>query len=217
MNALQAQINPHFLYNTLETIRFMITMKDERAVDMVKQLARLFRISIGDGASYVTVRNELEHVKLYIDLQRYRYTDRFSVVYDIDEHLLDLYTLKFILQPIVENSILHAFADFSQGGLITISAYEMEGKLLVSVHDNGSGMDPLTLDRVHDGLRKAEGINSVGLRNVYDRIRLHFGNDYYLRVESNAEGTEVLLMLPLLKLKPKSTYIGENSKPVFVY
>jgi sensor histidine kinase YesM len=217
MNALQAQINPHFLYNTLETIRFMIAMKDERAVDMVKQLARLFRISIGDGDSYVTLRNELEHVKLYIDLQRYRYSDRFSVAYDVDEHLLDLYTLKFILQPIVENSILHAFSEIDNGGVITISAYEMEGNLLVSIHDNGRGMDLLTLDRVHDGLRKSEGFNSVGLRNVYDRIRLHFGNDYYLKVESNAEGTEVLLLLPLLKLKPKSTYIGENSKPVFVY
>ncbi|PKL27596.1 MAG: hypothetical protein CVV46_10920 [Spirochaetae bacterium HGW-Spirochaetae-2] len=217
MNALQAQINPHFLYNTLETIRFMITMKDERAVEMVKLLAKLFRISIGDGEPYVTLRRELEHAQLYIDLQRYRYSDRFAVVYDIEESLLDVYTLKFMLQPIVENSILHAFNHMDRGGIITISAHAVEGKVLVSVQDNGQGMDRLTLDRVHSDLRESSRINSVGLRNVHDRILLNFGSEYYLKIESNTEGTEVLMLLPYLTLKPKSTYISGNSKPVFIY
>ncbi|MBI9096697.1 MAG: Cache 3/Cache 2 fusion domain-containing protein [Sphaerochaeta sp.] len=217
MNALQAQINPHFLYNTLETIRFMITQKDERAVEMVKLLAKLFRISIGEGESYVTLRKELEHAQLYINLQQYRYSDRFSVIYDIEEPLLDLYTLKFILQPIVENSIIHAFDHMGYDGVITISAHAMEGKILVSVQDNGQGMDRLTLDRVHSNLRESSKINSVGLRNVHDRILLNFGSEYYLKIESNDEGTEVLMLLPYLTLKPKSTYISENSKPVFIY
>ncbi len=217
MNALQAQINPHFLYNTLETIRFMISMQDDRAVQMVKLLARLFRISIGDGESYVTLRRELEHAKLYIDLQRYRYAERFDVDYDIEEHLLDLYTLKFILQPIVENSILHAFNTIEAGGRITIGAHETEDRILISVRDNGQGMDPLTLDRVHSDLRESGRINSVGLRNVHDRIKLNFGSDYDLNIESNSEGTEVIMLLPLLPLKPKTTYISETSKPVFLY
>lgn len=216
MNALQAQINPHFLYNTLETIRFMISMKDERAVEMVKLLAKLFRISIGNEEPYVTFRKELEHVQLYIDLQRYRYPGRFSVVYEIEKHFLDLYTLKFILQPIVENSILHAFNTIKEGGLITISVQEFDGKILVSVRDNGQGMDPLTLDRVHSDLRESGRINSVGLRNVHERIKLNFGSDYGLKIESNDEGTEVIMLLPFLPLKPKSTYTSENSKPVFI-
>jgi len=216
MNALQAQINPHFLYNTLETIRFMISMKDGRAVEMVKLLAKLFRISIGNEEPYVTFRKELEHVQLYIDLQRYRYPGRFSVVYEIEKHFLDLYTLKFILQPIVENSILHAFNTIKEGGLITISVQEFDGKILVSVRDNGQGMDPLTLDRVHSDLRESGRINSVGLRNVHERIKLNFGSDYGLKIESNDEGTEVIMLLPFLPLKPKSTYTSENSKPVFI-
>jgi sensor histidine kinase YesM len=216
MNALQAQINPHFLYNTLETIRFMIAMKDERAIEMVKLLAKLFRISIGDGETYVTLRKELEHAQLYIDLQRFRYSDRFTVVYDIEEPLLDLYTLKFILQPIVENSILHAFNHFEYGGVITISAHITDGKVLISVRDNGQGMDPLTLDRVHSDLRDSNKINSVGLQNIHDRIMLNFGSEYHMNIESNDEGTEVLMLLPYLKLKPKSPYITGNSKPVFI-
>ncbi|MGD1833903.1 MAG: Cache 3/Cache 2 fusion domain-containing protein [Sphaerochaetaceae bacterium] len=217
MNSLQAQINPHFLYNTLETIRFMIVMKDERAVEMVKLLAKLFRISIGDGESYVTLRKELEHARLYIDLQKYRYTERFSVEYDIDDSLLDLYTLKFILQPIVENSIVHAFSDIERGGVITISVRVSDNKLVISVRDNGSGMDRVTLDRVHSALEQSNCINSVGLKNVHDRISLHFGSDYHLSIQSSDGGTEVVMVLPYLTLKPKSTYIGENNAPILFY
>jgi two-component system sensor histidine kinase YesM len=207
MKALQAQINPHFLYNTLETIRFMISMKDERAVEMVKLLAKLFRISIDDGESYVTLRREFEHAQLYIDLQRYRYSDRFRVVWDIDDKLLDLYTLKFILQPIVENSILHAFNDITEGGVITISAHEVDEK----------GIDGRTLKRVVSDLNDSTSIHSVGLRNVRDRITLNFGSLYDLRISSNTEGTAVVMVLPYLPMKPKTTYISENSRPVFLY
>jgi sensor histidine kinase YesM len=217
MKALQAQINPHFLYNTLETIRFMISMKDERAVEMVKLLAKLFRISIDDGESYVTLRREFEHAQLYIDLQRYRYSDRFRVVWDIDDKLLDLYTLKFILQPIVENSILHAFNDITEGGVITISAHEVDEKVQIQVTDNGQGIDGRTLKRVVSDLNDSTSIHSVGLRNVRDRITLNFGSLYDLRISSNTEGTAVVMVLPYLPMKPKTTYISENSRPVFLY
>lgn len=217
MKALQAQINPHFLYNTLETIRFMISMKDDRAVEMIKLLAKLFRISMGDGEMYVTLRKELEHAQLYIDLQRYRYSDRFSVVWDVEEKLLDLYTLRFILQPIVENSILHAFNEIGNGGIITIRAYEVEEKVHITVIDNGQGIDEQTLMRVRSDLKDSASIHSVGLRNVRDRITLNFGSLYDLKITSSQEGTIVVMVLPYLPLKPKTTYISENSKPVFLY
>jgi len=217
MKALQAQINPHFLYNTLETIRFMISMKDDRAVEMIKLLAKLFRISMGDGEMYVTLRKELEHAQLYIDLQRYRYSDRFNVVWDVDDKLLDLYTLRFILQPIVENSILHAFNEIGNGGIITIRAHEVEEKVHITVIDNGQGIDEQTLMRVRSDLMDSASLHSVGLRNVRDRITLNFGSLYDLTITSNQEGTIVVMVLPYLPLKPKTTYISENSKPVFLY
>jgi len=195
----------------------MISMKDERAVEMVKLLAKLFRISIDDGESYVTLRREFEHAQLYIDLQRYRYSDRFRVVWDIDDKLLDLYTLKFILQPIVENSILHAFNDITEGGVITISAHEVDEKVQIQVTDNGQGIDGRTLKRVVSDLNDSTSIHSVGLRNVRDRITLNFGSLYDLRISSNTEGTAVVMVLPYLPMKPKTTYISENSRPVFLY
>lgn len=218
MNALQAQINPHFLYNTLETIRFMISMNDKRSIDMVKLLAQLFRVSIGKGEKYVTLRSELEHVKLYLELQKIRYSNRFSVEIDINEKLLDLYTIKFLLQPLVENSINHGFDEIDGGGVIRISAINQNERLVITVFDNGSGIPPRRLETILSNLRNAKRTGSVGLQNVYDRIHLHFGEVYSLELKSAAgEGTTITLSLPWLTLKPKTTYISENRRPVFIY
>ncbi len=218
MNALQAQINPHFLYNTLETIRFMISMNDKRSVEMVKLLAQLFRISIGKGEKYVTLRSELEHVKLYLDLQKIRYSNRFSVEIAIEEELLDLYTIKFLLQPLVENSINHGFEEIEGGGLIKIDAVRKKERLIVTVSDNGSGIPPGRLETILSSLRNEERSGSVGLQNVHDRIHLHFGDEYGLAIESTpGAGTTITLNLPWLTLKPKTTYISENRRPVFIY
>jgi len=218
MNALQAQINPHFLYNTLETIRFMISMNDKRSMDMVKLLAQLFRVSIGKGEKYVTLRSELEHVNLYLELQKIRYSNRFSVEIAINEDLMDLYTIKFLLQPLVENSIYHGLEEIEGGGIIRISALRKKERLIVSVYDNGAGIPPQKRDTILAHLKNEDRTGSVGLQNVHDRIHLHFGDDYGLTIESaEGMGTTVTLSLPWLTLKPKSTYISENRRPVFIY
>lgn len=218
MNALQAQINPHFLYNTLETIRFMISMKDQRAVEMVKLLAKLFRVSIGKGEKYVTVRSELEHVELYLGIQKIRYSDRFTIEIDIAEEILDLYTVKFLLQPLVENSIHHGFAEIEGGGLIRISAFRRNDRLVLELYDNGCGISARELQAIRQRLSRAEQCASVGLQNVYDRIQLHFGAQYSLNIDSRpGEWTRTTLNLPWLTLRPKTTYISENKRPVFIY
>lgn len=217
MNALQAQINPHFLYNTLESIHFMIAMGDPRSVEMVQFLADLFRISIGKGERYVTLKQEIEHVQLFVSIQEMRYPGRFTMRCSIDERLLDYYTLKFLLQPLVENSIHHGFELIESGGLVDLSA-EIEGeKLVLRVVDNGVGLSPERLERLRSQLRGYEQGKSIGLLNVHERIALHFGDDYGLTIDGQeGRGTTVTLLLPILKLEPEASYaVSELAKIQF--
>ncbi|MCK5684471.1 Cache 3/Cache 2 fusion domain-containing protein [bacterium] len=217
MNALQAQINPHFLYNTLETIRFMISLKDDRAIDMVQLLADLFRISIGRGEKYVTLQEEIEHAKLYLSIQKIRYSDKFSINVKIPEYLQHLYMVKFILQPIVENSILHGFEELEEFGVISITA-EKQGVLLVlCVEDNGCGIDGDPLIKLNNSLGTRQKTGGIGLQNVHARIQLHFGINYGLEIKSIlGQGTKVLVNLPFLKKIPPSTNILDSKNTVFL-
>jgi two-component system sensor histidine kinase YesM len=213
MNALQAQINPHFLYNTLETIRFMILMKDERAQEIVKYLADLFRVSIGKGERYVRMRRELEHVGLYIAIQKMRYSDRFTVRYDVDEELNELYTLKFLLQPIVENAIHHGFELVESGGIIEIRGRLMTDHVEIVIRDNGSGMSRKQLSRIRSSLERKSETGSIGLINVYERIHLHFGARYGFTIDSRPHGgTTVTLVLPILRGEPRLTFAEDEQR-----
>jgi len=213
MNALQAQINPHFLYNTLETVRFMILMKDDRAQEIVKYLADLFRISIGKGERYVRVRRELEHVGLYIAIQKMRYSDRFTVRYDVEEELKDLYTLKFLLQPIVENAIHHGFELVESGGIIEIRGRLMSDHIELMIRDNGSGMSKRQLSRIRSSLERKAETGSIGLLNVYERIQLHFGDSYGFSIDSRPHGgTTVTLVLPVLRGEPSRTFAEDAQR-----
>lgn len=208
MTALQAQINPHFLYNTLETIRFMIALRDERAVTMVQLLADLFRVSIGKGERYVTLQKELQHVRLYVSIQELRYPERFKVSYEIDDNVLRLFTVKFLLQPIIENSIHHGFESMESGGLIRIRG-GIEGNVLqLSVEDNGHGIDAEKLAHLRAQLRGNERGGSIGLLNVHERLRLHFGDSFGISIESvEGQGTRTRVTLPLLRQEPNSSWI----------
>jgi sensor histidine kinase YesM len=210
MNALQAQINPHFLYNTLETIRFMIAGGDREAVSVVQDLADLLRLSLGHGERYVTIKRELDHVLLYLSIQSVRYENRFTVELDVDARLDELYTAKFILQPLVENALTHGFRSLSSGGVITIEGKIDQGRVRLSVSDNGCGMDrsrlhslKVRLDRGYDG-------GSIGLRNVSERIRLYFGEQYGINIKSSlGKGTRITLLLPLLPVEPEQKGVVE--------
>ncbi len=216
MNALQAQINPHFLYNTLETIRFMIVMKNEKAVDMVKLLADLFRVSIGRGEAFVTFRHELEHVNLYLAIQKIRYSNRFSVEIDIPESILNLYTVKFIFQPIVENSVHHGFEELDSGGIISIAARLKGDMVRIEISDNGTGIPEEQLNRLQEQLQGRKKPGSVGLQNVYDRIHLHFGDKYGLELQDRKSGgVHVIIWVPVLMKKPQDDYINDTSLLIF--
>ena len=205
-NALQAQINPHFLYNTLDIIVWMIENgQREDAVRAVTALARFFRVSLSKGRNIIPVRDELEHVRNYLLIQEMRYKNKFRYVIDCQPEAADLSTIKLVVQPIVENAIYHSM-DFMDGdGLIEIRAGTQDGLLTITVSDNGLGMPPEVVEGLlsqeprpetsrRENGRKGSGI---GLRNVQERIRLYFGPDYGVSIQSEPdEGTVVTLRMP---------------------
>ncbi len=195
LDALQAQINPHFLYNTLDSIVWMQERgQNQDAILMVTALARLFRISISKGRSIITVAEELEHVRNYLIIQSIRFKNKFTYSIDAEPEALGLRTVKLILQPLVENAIVHGFSHFATDeGRIEISARVKDGCLVMRVRDNGLGMSEETVKTVLIS-RKAGGI---GLWNVHERIALTFGDGYGLTIESELdEGTLVTTRQP---------------------
>lgn len=212
MNALEAQINPHFLYNTLETIRFMIAGGDREAVRVVQDLADLLRLSLSHGRRYVPVRNELDHVLHYLAIQRVRFESRFTVSIDIDPAVYDLFTTRFILQPLVENALSHGFRSLERGGRIRIVGRIEMNRVALSVEDNGCGMTPEELAVQQERLQKRETSGSIGLLNVSERLRLNFGDEYGLRITSGAgSGTTVTVLLPILLIEPDEAGLSAAS------
>ncbi|MBI6871400.1 sensor histidine kinase [Clostridium aciditolerans] len=198
-NALQAQINPHFLYNTLDSVVWMIeNEKNQEAVTMITALARLFRISISKGKNIITVKEELEHAKNYLIIQKVRYKNKFQFKMEVQEEVLNYSTIKLILQPIIENSIYHGIECSVDEGEIFIYAGIENDKLLLMVKDTGLGMNEELVENIllteH---RKSKG-SGVGIKNVDERIKLCYGSEYGLKIESELEvGTTVKIYLPL--------------------
>lgn len=195
--ALQNQINPHFLYNTLDTIRYMIELGDNRSVEMIQLLSDLFRVSIGKGERIVTLREEIEHVKLYVSIEKIRFPCLFTIDYELDKECEDLYVLKFLLQPIIENSIKHGFSEMEKDGIIKIQGRINEDLLEIRVIDNGTGFSGDPLDKT--GQDDTHLSNGIGLFNISERIRLHFGEKFSMIIKSaEGSGTTVVLRLPVL-------------------
>lgn len=195
---LQAQINPHFLYNTLNSvIRMVGSGKKEDVVTMISSLSKFFRISLSKGNHVITVQEELEHIRNYLVIQNIRYKNKFTYEITAQEEVLQCTTLKLILQPLVENAIYHGIECMPDEGLIQISASLVDHKVLLQVKDNGLGMGPELLNQVHLGLIKSENGSGVGVKNVYERIRLAYGKEYGLVYESQLEeGTTVNVWIP---------------------
>ena len=187
---LQSQINPHFLYNTLDSIycKAMIQNNDEIA-EMVLALSNLFKTSLSKGNTVITVREELEHIANYMAIQRLRYGDRFELILDVDEDLMDLRIIKLILQPFVENSVYHGLEPKIGGGYIEIRGERLEDTIYFQVTDNGMGMDDP--NDIYSG---------YGVRNVMDRIRLFYGEDYGISVDTViGQKTSVEIRVPVLE------------------
>lgn len=201
MDALQSQINPHFLYNTLDSIIWMIeNERYEGAITMVTALARLFRISLSKGKNIITVEQELQHVENYLIIQKVRYKDKF--IYDIfvEEEVKQCATIKLIVQPLVENSIYHGLEFMDGDGEIHIRAFQREECLMIEVEDNGPGMTAEQKDTLYNGRKKAGRNNGsgIGFQNVQERIHLYFGSTYGLQIDSEPdEGTTIRICLPM--------------------
>jgi len=199
LKALQNQINPHFLYNTLESIIWVIEKeKNLEAIQMVASLARLFRFGLSTDDETVPLRNEIEHVRNYLQIQKFRYSDTFDYDIDVDEKAFDIKTMKLILQPIVENSLYHGIKNNIDRGYIKISG-RVDGEFLViSVFDNGYGMRQEKIDMLYESFKQNFPDSGVGLKNIYQRVMIYYGGNAEMLIESELdEGTTITIMEPI--------------------
>lgn len=206
-DTLQSQINPHFLYNTLDIIVWMIeNERQSEAVKAVTALARFFRISLSKGKSIIRVSDELEHVKNYLMIQEMRYKNRFTYKVTADPEVLELASLKLMLQPLVENSIYHGMEFMDGDGEVEVRAYRDGEELYFEVLDNGLGMKESSVKSLLNGSQQVESQkdgsskgSGIGVRNVNNRIKLYFGEEYGLNIESEPdEGTRIRIHLPAI-------------------
>ena len=198
---LQNQINPHFLYNTLDIIVWMVeNEKSDDAVRAVTALARFFRISLSKGRTIIPVADEIEHVRNYLMIQNMRYKNKFSYTFCVDEKTKRLGTIKLVLQPLVENAIYHAMEFMDDDGELVVGTRIEEDTLILWVKDNGCGMTQEKVDALLSGTVQETGRGSgVGVRNVTERIQLLFGEAYGLRIYSEPdEGTIVEVYIPAI-------------------
>ena len=203
LKALQAQINPHFLYNTLDSIIWMGEMKQHKeVVEMTSALSKLFRISISKGKDFITVAEEIAHVEAYMTIQKMRYKDKFKYRIDIDPELYECKILKIILQPLVENAIYHGIKEVEHTGLIEITGRRETDLVVLAVSDNGRGMSRDELDYLVKRIESTEedsGLSrqGLGVKNVHERVRLYFGENYGLSISSSLGiGTVIEVRFP---------------------
>lgn len=199
LKALQAQINPHFLYNTLDSIQWMCEQgKTHDAAEMVRALARLFRISISRGRELITIKEELQHATSYLIIQSYRYRNQFSYTIDASEELMDCLCNKITIQPLIENAIYHGLDRMVDKGEIKItvqSAADGSDDILITVSDNGVGMTKEQCSKILAKERSDSG--GIGVKNVNDRLKIYFGEKYGLSIESELDvGTTVTVRIP---------------------
>lgn len=197
LKAFQAQINPHFLYNTLDTIYWMSRMeKAYETAQLVEALSKLFRLSLNSGQELTTVRDEVNHLKNYMIIQQKRYEDMIDFHLETDnEDTLNGRTVKLILQPFVENAIVHGIEKLGEPGCIRVDVFRQEDKLIYRISDTGTGVDVAEMER----LMHESGANNRGfaIKNVNDRIQLYFGDDYGVTFKNNeAGGTIVEIIQP---------------------
>ncbi len=213
LDALQSQINPHFLYNALDSITWMVEgERNDEAVFMISQLARLFRISLSKGRTVIRMQDELQHAKSYLNIQKIRYKNRFSFVFDVEKSIEACCTVKLILQPLLENAINYGVVGMDDCGEIRVAGRQEDGKIRLSVIDNGIGMSKEEVEfLLTDSSRVHKHGSGVGLVNVNHRIQILFGKEYGLQVESEPdEGTTVSILMPAIPFTEENRKILEQ-------
>ncbi|MBQ1424270.1 MAG: sensor histidine kinase, partial [Lachnospiraceae bacterium] len=204
LKALQVQINPHFLYNTLDSISWMCEQgKNAEAVQMVNALARLFRISISRGHELIPIRSELQHAESYLQIQSQRFKDQFHYEFRTEEECLDYLCNKITLQPIIENAIYHGINGLVDDGEIIISVRSDGDDIVMSVEDNGTGMSEEQIDAIMN--KEHSDRAGIGIKNVNDRLKIYFGSAYGITIDSVPdEGTRVDIRMP--KVREEAEY-----------
>lgn len=214
MKSLEARINSHFLFNTLESINSMAELNDNKDIaTMSLALGNMFRYTIKTKSELVTLADELKHVDDYVSIQSIRFSNKFHLVQDIPEELLKEKVLKLILQPLVENALYHGLNYCTTGDRITIRAKKEENRLYLSVSDNGQGMTAETLEKIQSRLNEEPQFTelghrsgqSIGLKNIHSRIELYYGKEYGLTVQSEqGSGTTISICISVLDSRPES-------------
>ncbi|WEK54709.1 MAG: sensor histidine kinase [Candidatus Cohnella colombiensis] len=198
LRALQAQINPHFLYNTLDMVNWLSMKYNAEDIRvLISSLSDFYKISLSNGEDFITIRNEIDHVNAYVTIQNMRFRDRIDLQIEVPAELMELRTLKLLLQPIVENAILHGIMEKdTQRGIITIRGFREGDTIELQVIDDGIGMTEETLSRIFDGsIKKVSG--GYGMKNIHSRLELIFGYPFGLTVESTrGVGTTVKIKIP---------------------
>lgn len=187
---LQEQINPHFLYNTLDALYFMAVIdQTDDIAEMVKALSDVFKLSLNKGDKVITIEKELEKIEAYMKIQNLRYQDKFMLEIDVAEDIMQEKILTFLLQPIIENAVTHGLENKIGSGVVNIVGYKEGDEIKLTIHDNGIGIDDM--QRLENG---------YGVRNIRERIRLYYGEEYEVVFESSAgEGTTVFFHFPVIK------------------
>lgn len=215
LDALQSQINPHFLYNTLDSIVWMITgEKYDEAVFMITELASLFRISLSKGKTIIRVEDEIKHARNYMNIQKVRYKNAFEVEFLIEQDILQCCTVKLILQPILENAIYYGMEYMDGEGQITVRGYRKGQGIFLEIQDNGLGMPEEEAEKLLlENHRERKRGSGVGLINVHSRIALRFGSEYGLMIESHPdEGMLVRIHLPYIPYTEENQSLLEKGK-----
>lgn len=200
--ALQSQINPHFLNNILETINWtaieLLGGRNEISA-MAGSLSRMLRMTLENSDTVVSVRTEIQHCRYYLDIQKRRYEDKFDVVWEIPDEMLECRMIRIVLQPLVENAIYHGIKPMTNKGMIIIKGRMKQGQIFLSVADNGLGMKKQELDNLRKSMESAviKESRHIGLTNVNQRIRLYYGDEYGLTMESTEGiGTTITVRIP---------------------
>ena len=198
LKALQSQINPHFLYNTLDSIIWMAEgKKNEEVVLMTASLARLLRQSISNEDEVVPIAQEVEYARGYLTIQKMRYKDKMEFQIDVDPAILHINLIKLVLQPVIENAIYHGLKYKESKGLLIVKGFMKNGNAVLQVIDNGVGMDEETLAHIYDRHKVNYQSNGVGVYNVQKRLQLYYGSAYGITYESKVGvGTTATITIP---------------------
>ena len=204
LTALQAQINPHFMFNTLQMIQFKAAGGAGQAGDVVRMteaLSDILRYALSDPLQPITLREEIEYLKKYVSIQHMRFGQQFILYYEVEEEQLELPVFRLMLQPIIENSILHGIRDKGETGYIKLTVFQRNDVVRFRVFDTGVGMSPARLEQLRRSINTFD-VHSIGLSNVNSRLKLYFGEEAGLRIRSvQGRGTIVEFQMKLSQIE----------------